>query len=415
MSEAQAGNESASQTAAAGWYPAKDSTGADVVRYWDGRAWTSKVAYEKKQSWQPPWWLVIVGFFLCLAPGLILLWLRRSTPVGVKLGVSAIAVLVWLLPSIASAFTSGDPDGSASSVRPARATPTPEASATHSGPPAVATPVAQGEALTALSVLEVKGRAPKTGYDRDLFGVGWLDVDANGCVTRDDILREQLASPQGEGCEVRSGVLDDPYSGSSISYVQGGDLVDIDHVVSLSDAWQKGAADWPVERRIAFANDPLNLLAVDSALNRQKGDGDAATWLPPNKDFRCEYVAAQVAVKSKYDLWVAPAEADAIERVLSKCPEQALPVDIWGLPTEVQGVATPTPPAPAQAPQPSPTPVAPAPLVPQAPAPPAPEANDPSFGTCKDAKANGYGPYVRGEDPEYDWYRDGDGDGIVCE
>ena len=40
---------------------------------------------------------------------------------------------------------------------------------------------------------------------------------------------------------------------------------------------------------------------------------------------------------------------------------------------------------------------------------------DPRFSTCGAAIAAGYGPYVRGQDPEYDWYRDADGDGVVCE
>ena len=99
----------------------------------------------------------------------------------------------------------------------------------------------------------------------------------------------------------------------------------IDHVVALSDAWQKGAQSMDRDRRIAFANDPLNLLAVDASMNRQKGDGDAATWLPPNKAFRCAYVARQIAVKRRYGAWVTQAEHDAIARVLSRCPGQRLP------------------------------------------------------------------------------------------
>jgi endonuclease YncB( thermonuclease family) len=39
---------------------------------------------------------------------------------------------------------------------------------------------------------------------------------------------------------------------------------------------------------------------------------------------------------------------------------------------------------------------------------------DPRFGTCTEAKDAGYGPYVRGQDPEYAWYEDRDGDGTVC-
>jgi hypothetical protein len=66
--------------------------------------------------------------------------------------------------------------------------------------------------------------------------------------------------------------------------------------------------------------DPLNLLAVDARANRSKGDGDAATWLPPYKPFRCAYLARQIAVKGKYDLWVTAAERDAMTRVVGTCP-----------------------------------------------------------------------------------------------
>jgi len=103
--------------------------------------------------------------------------------------------------------------------------------------------------------------------------------------------------------------------------------------VALSDAWQKGAQQWSDSKRRAFANDPLNLVAADSSANRQKGDGDTATWLPPNKAYRCDYVAGQVAVKTKYRLWVTQAEKDAMAKVLTACPDQKLPSG--GNPTEV--------------------------------------------------------------------------------
>ena len=181
-----------------------------------------------------------------------------------------------------------------------------------------------GTALAQLRTLEVKGRAPKTGYDRESFG--WRDdVDRNGCDTRNDILRRDLKNittkAGTQGCVVLLGRVDSPYSGSSYDFVRNPTNTDIDHVVALSDAWQSGASSWDAQKKIAFANDPLNLLAVESTLNRQKGDGDAATWLPPHKPYRCEYVARQVAVKAKYGLWVKPAEAEAIERVLTACPD----------------------------------------------------------------------------------------------
>ncbi|MGW0185821.1 HNH endonuclease family protein [Streptomyces sp. NPDC003362] len=187
---------------------------------------------------------------------------------------------------------------------------------------------AGGPALAAVESLPVKGRAPRTGYDRDRFGSPWADTDSNDCDTRDDILQRDLADVRfREGhCEVASGTLDpDPYTGKDVTFVRGRSQVDIDHVVALSDAWQKGAGTWDPSKRIAFANDPLNLLAVHAGTNRAKGDGDTATWLPPNKAYRCTYVAAQVAVKKKYGLWVTSAERAAMRRVLSRCPDQELP------------------------------------------------------------------------------------------
>ncbi|MFF0741019.1 HNH endonuclease family protein [Streptomyces sp. NPDC004111] len=192
-----------------------------------------------------------------------------------------------------------------------------------------------GSALAAVDTLTVKGRAPKTGYARTEFGRAWADTDANGCGTRDDILKRDLGSVKFTGgtCKVSSGVLEkDPYTGGRIEYVRGRSKVDIDHLVALSDAWQKGAQQWKPAKRLAFANDPLNLVAAEASANRQKGDGDAATWLPANKAYRCAYVAGQVGVKKKYGVWVTAAEKEAMKKVLNGCPDEKLPTG--GNPTE---------------------------------------------------------------------------------
>lgn len=176
-------------------------------------------------------------------------------------------------------------------------------------------------ALEVLESLEVKGRAPKNNYSRDQFGDGW--VSEGLCDMRNIILARDLASPIiDEQCKVQRGELNDPYTGLIISFQRGPDTsaeVQIDHVVALSDAWQKGAQNLSAGDRVRLANDPLNLLAVSGPANQQKGDGDAATWLPSNKAFRCQYVARQVAVKKKYHLWVTEAEKQAISRVLGQC------------------------------------------------------------------------------------------------
>ena len=184
------------------------------------------------------------------------------------------------------------------------------------------------DALAALNNLEVKGRAPKTGYARSQFP-HWSDPDRNGCDARNDTLKRDLTNVTYKvgtrDCKVIAGQLLDPFSGKVITFSTTKVVIDIDHVVALSNAWQTGAAYFDKNKRSQIANDPLNLLAVDSKLNRQKGDGDAATWLPPSKAFRCEYVARQVAVKAKYGLWVTKPEKVAIDKILSTCVGQKLP------------------------------------------------------------------------------------------
>jgi hypothetical protein len=185
---------------------------------------------------------------------------------------------------------------------------------------------AQSTAEKLLDSLAVKGRAPKTGYARDQFGQRWADVNRNGCDTRNDILQRDLTNilfkPGTRNCVVLSGTLIDPYSGTRIDFVRGNVTsmeVQIDHVVALSNAWQTGAFKLTLEKRTAFANDPENLLAVKGTLNSQKGDGDAATWLPPLKSYRCTYVSKQIAVKAKYGLWVTAPEKAAMKSILAKC------------------------------------------------------------------------------------------------
>jgi hypothetical protein len=191
-----------------------------------------------------------------------------------------------------------------------------------------------GTAADTLATLAVKGRAPKTGYSRDEFGPSWSDVDHNGCDQRNDVLARDMTGttfkPGTHDCVVLTGTLADPYTGTTIAFTRGAgtsEAVQIDHVVALSDAWQKGAQQLDADTRQRLGNDPLNLLAVDGPTNDRKGDGDAATWLPPNRAYRCAYVARQVAVKAKYGLWVTQAEHDAIAGVLAGCPGQPVPVN----------------------------------------------------------------------------------------
>lgn len=186
------------------------------------------------------------------------------------------------------------------------------------------------QTLAVLADLPVKGRAPKTGYSRAQFGEAWTDDVSvpgghNGCDTRNDILKRDLQTVSFRAhsdCVVGSGILHDVYTGKTIEFHRGAGssaAVQIDHLVALSDAWQTGAQQLSRQDRTRLANDPLNLQAVDGPTNQAKGDGDAATWLPPNKIYRCTYVTRQVEVKARYHLWVTPAERDAIAHVLASC------------------------------------------------------------------------------------------------
>lgn len=281
-----------------------------------------------------------------------------------------------------------------------RATATPEPTTPTPGTSSSDAPTA----LAALALLEVKGRAPKTGYDRELFGYRSVDLDRNGCDTRNDVLRRDLVDQavRPDGCVVESGTLHDPYTGATIAFVRGqgtSAAVQIDHVVALSDAWQKGAQQWDAATREAFGNDPLNLLAVDGPANQGKGAGDAATWLPPHRAFRCAYVARQVAVKRAYGLWVTAAERDAIARVLAACPDEPLPA-VDGALRPAQSSAAPS--------------SGPSPAAPTTEARPPAAGDDVYYASCAEARAAGAAPLHRGE-PGYRSGLDGDDDGIACE
>ena len=184
-----------------------------------------------------------------------------------------------------------------------------------------------GPAVRALNQLAVKGRASKTGYTRSEFGDGWEMIGS--CDMRNIILARDMTDEVIDlECKVLSGQLHDPYTDSIINFKRGSTtsaLVQIDHVVALSDAWQKGAQQISPLMRRTLANDPLNLLAVDGSQNQKKSGSDAASWLPPWKLFRCEYVSRQIAVKQRYHLWVTAAEKNAIASVLENCPAQQLP------------------------------------------------------------------------------------------
>ncbi|MGJ9404225.1 GmrSD restriction endonuclease domain-containing protein [Arthrobacter sp. KK5.5] len=320
---------------------------------------------------------------------------RQSVWVKALTGSLAVLFVGGIVSQAAADAPEELPTAEPSAPSTAPATPTEPVPATPTEP----VPAAES-ALAVLAGLPVKGRAPKTDYSREQFGRAWLDVDRNGCDTRNDMLGAQLTDivyTNHVPCKVETGTLADPYTGSTLWFQRGqatSSQVQIDHIVALSDAWQKGAQQLDGGRRAALANDPLNLQATYGPTNAAKGASDAASWLPPNKSHRCLYVARQVGVKHKYGLWVTSAEHDAISRVLATCEGQRVPAAAFA-------AVVPAPPSP---------PPSPAPLssgVPEA-------ETGVSFENCAAVRAAGADP-IRIGDPGFSTKFDGDGDGVGCE
>lgn len=297
-------------------------------------------------------WAAAVLVVLLVAAGL----LGRSTVSHRSTAepVPAIAPMTTAAAPTATAAAASLPSPTAALVRSTAAAALP-AQPLLAAPPAIAvvrTALAAQAASTTLQNLRVAGRAPKTGYSRAQFGQAWTDDTAgghNGCDTRNDILRRDLRQVTvragSQGCSVTSGTLADPYTGKALAFSSSSAAaIQIDHVVALSNAWQTGAAALSSQHRQDLANDPLNLQATAGAVNQAKGDGDAATWLPPDKSYRCTYVARQVAVKARYGLWVTTAERQAISTVLTGCG--AHPVTASPQPTPTRVPAPPSTRAP---------------------------------------------------------------------
>jgi hypothetical protein len=161
-------------------------------------------------------------------------------------------------------------------------------------------------------------------YDRDAFGNGWADVDGDCQNTRQEILIRDLEGEQltTNGCNVASGTLNDPYTGTVIPFQRGettSDDVQIDHIIPLSYAWSAGAWQWSGQRREEFANDPAELRATDGPTNNAKGARGPSRWLPPAQSIHCTYAATWQRIADTYGLTLDPADTTAIQQILASC------------------------------------------------------------------------------------------------
>ncbi len=277
-----------------------------------------------------------------------------------------------------------------------------------------------------LQLVSLSPEANSSTYKRDAFK-HWVDADGDGCDTRQEVLiSESLTKAKMKGaCSVSSGRWVSVYDNKPFTNPS---LLDIDHFIPLKEAWESGASNWDSEKRMEFANDldfSGSLIAVSASSNRSKGDRDPSQWAPSDKNYACAYAVTWIQVKYRWGLSVDSAEQKSLSTMLKKCSKTktyALP-DLASPEESPESTPQPTPsqsPSSTSTPTPSATPTlsaTPTPSVSITPTPtPSPSSSlDPRFSSCTAAKAAGYGPYVRGVDPEYDWYRDGDNDGVACE
>jgi hypothetical protein len=172
-----------------------------------------------------------------------------------------------------------------------------------------------------LATLEVTYEGSRGGYARDLFA-HWRDPDDNGCDARQDALIDQALGPVQRdpfACHVVEGDWRSAYDG--VDYSGPAAEVDIDHVVSLAEAWDSGASAWDEARREVFANDPDNLLVVTAEVNRSKGDGDVAEWRPPDEGSWCLTATIVIRTKARWELSIDPAERQWLDEMTGTCPE----------------------------------------------------------------------------------------------
>ena len=160
--------------------------------------------------------------------------------------------------------------------------------------------------------------------------------------------------------------------------------------MARSEAHDSGlcAANDAIRRE--FASDLLNLTLADPSVNRhQKSDKDAAEWLPDLN--KCWFADRIVQVRLKYELTVDQAEADALGLVLTGCSS----VEMVVVSATESVTPTPTPGADVDA---------------------LALWDDNGNGriTCDEARRHGIAP-VRLGHPAYQYMRDADADGVVCE
>ncbi len=148
-----------------------------------------------------------------------------------------------------------------------------------------------------------------------------LDYDNDCQSTRQEMLiltsRTTVRYTNPRNCVVRTGEWLDEYTGKLFNVAV---QVDIDHVIPLMYAHTHGGDRWPPEKKLQFANDPINLMLVDKNEIRKKRERGPDRYLP-RKEFQCDYAGMWDAIAKTYDLTIETRDRNRIRKILDACSD----------------------------------------------------------------------------------------------
>lgn len=148
-------------------------------------------------------------------------------------------------------------------------------------------------------------------YDRALYD-HWIDADGDCQDSRTELLILKSETPvqlSADGCHVIAGRWHDGYNHTVLTNPKD---IDIDHRIPLAEAHRSGADRWTAAQRRNFANayqDQDSLVITSASTNRSKADGDPASWLPLGAGRTCDYIAAWIRTKQRWQLTMDPIES----------------------------------------------------------------------------------------------------------
>ena len=150
------------------------------------------------------------------------------------------------------------------------------------------------------------------------------DFDGDCQSTRQEMLvltsRVEVKYTNPRNCVVRTGEWLDEYTGEIFEVAV---QIDVDHVIPLMYAHTHGGDRWMPDKKLTFANDPLNIMLVEKREIRRKRDRGPSRYLPRD-EFQCEYAQLWDVISDKYDIQLSATDRSEIRKILEECPAEAL-------------------------------------------------------------------------------------------